>query len=124
MEFRNATARGTNVSAYLNASVNYTTLLTGKPKACQTSFTTDKGFKNFCSSHFQFLGFFCRKVERMIFYPPLTFPGEKPRNVCFQLPLHGKPVNNFFVNFSTSCEMFTSCSKHVSFCRFFYSMDV
>ena len=47
MGFRIATATGTDVIAYLNASVNFTTLLTSKLKAWQTSFPTDKGFKNF-----------------------------------------------------------------------------
>ena len=35
-----------NVIAYLNASVNFTALLTNKPDAWQISFTADKGFKN------------------------------------------------------------------------------
>ena len=49
MGFRIPTARGTDVIAFLNASVNFTTLLTSNSKAWQTSFTTDKDFKNFSS---------------------------------------------------------------------------
>ena len=62
MDFGVATARGTDVIACLNASVNFTALLTSKPKAGQTSFTTDKGFKKFFPSCFQFLTLLCRKV--------------------------------------------------------------
>ena len=47
VEFNIATARGNDVIAYLNASVNFTTLWTSKPKAGKNSFTTDKGLKTF-----------------------------------------------------------------------------
>ena len=39
-----ATVRGSKVISCLNASVNFTDLLTSKPRAWKTSFTTDKDF--------------------------------------------------------------------------------
>ena len=56
MGFRTATARGTDVIIYLNASVSFTALLTSKPKSWETSFTADKDFQNFFSSRFHLLG--------------------------------------------------------------------
>ena len=75
--------------------------LTSNPKAWQTSkrsFTNDESFKNFFS-RFQILDMLWRKFQRMIFYPPLTSLGEKPRNVCFQLPLHEKDHQQLLYQF-------------------------
>ena len=63
MGFRIATARGTDVIAYLNASVNFDSLLTSKPKAWQTFFTIDKGFKNFFSTRFCYSACFAERFK-------------------------------------------------------------
>ena len=106
----------------LQMHLNFTTLWISKPKFWQTSFTTDKGFKNFFSSRFQLIGLLWRKVQSMVFYPPLKSLGEKPRNVYSNFLCMKKTIKNFFINFSVSCKMFASCCEYVSFCRLFYCM--
>ena len=68
MGFWIATAGGTDVIAYLSASVNFTTLLTSKPKAWQTSFTTDKSSKNVLLSSTNVSR---RKASKCLFQLPL-----------------------------------------------------
>ena len=73
VDFGIVTAKGTDITAYLNASVNFTALLTSKPKAWQSSFATDKGCKSFF-----FISFLAinpaleKKGSKNDFYPPLT----------------------------------------------------
>ena len=122
MDFGFATARGIGAVVYLKTSIYFIALLTRKLKSWQSSFTTDKVFKNFFFSYPVVNRY--RKFQRMIFYPPLTCLGEKPRNVCLQLPLHAKDMSNFFINFSTSCEFITPCLNKLSFCLFYYCMNL
>ena len=74
-----------------------------------------KVWKNSFSSLFQLSTLVCRKVQRMIFCSPLTCLGEKSQYVWFQFPLHQKTISNFFINFSTSCEMVASCCEYLKF---------
>ena len=122
MDFGFATARGIGAVVYLKTSIYFIALLTRKLKSRQSSFTTDKVFKNFFFSYPVVNRY--RKFQRMIFYPPLTCLGEKPQNVCLQLPLHAKDTNNFFINFSTSCEFIAPCLNKLSFCLFYYCMNL
>ena len=50
----------------------------------------DKALKTSFSSRFQILPMLCWKVQKMIFYPPLTCLWGKYQNGCFQLLRHAK----------------------------------
>ena len=84
-------ARGTNVVAYLNVSVNFTVLLTTKLIAWQT-FMTNKGFKNFFFFSFPVINLALqrfptalswRKASKSLFL--ISSPCKRPSTVCFNL---------------------------------------
>ena len=77
MEFRIATARCTDVTAYLNASVNFATLLASKPKYWQTYFTTDKGFENFFFFSFTVIRLALEKSSKNTFSSSTSVLEEK-----------------------------------------------
>ena len=41
----------------------------------------------------------------------------------YNFPYMQKTISNFFINFSTSCEIFASCLNKLSFCLFYYCMN-
>ena len=52
------------------------------------------------------------------------FSSKKASKCLFPTSSAWITINNFFISFSTSCEILASCCEYVSLCQFFYCTNV
>ena len=96
MDFGIVTAKGTDITTYLNASVNFTAFLTSKLKAWQPSFATDKGCKSFFFISFLAINLALQKGSKNDFLSSTDLLWRKASKYLFPTPLHPKDHEQLF----------------------------
>ena len=111
-----ATAEGTDIIPYLNAFVNFTALLRSKPKAWQSYFTIDKGFKNLFFVSFPVINLALQKDSNNDFLSSTNLLWREASKCLFSNLLCIQKTINTFFKFSTSYEMYLwNCCENVKF---------